>query len=252
MPDTTQLADAILNLTTYHREHEKFYALAPLQQAITLQRASLTLKTLADRWSVIKPKARESENPYAGCEDLNEALAIQQDGMLFLEGGGEPAEMEHLKRDLGTLANDFRGTGSWLTQAMNSSWESVRPLLRIPALADVLGERHRIIANDWQVAGMLELVACLIERAVEIAEQVTLTPAAVRADLSGPRNDPAYLYSAAELLDRAADIVSESTTLTHDNERRWRVFRQRVEQWTHAPAASQAAQHVVTADGAHA
>jgi hypothetical protein len=38
------------------------------------------------------------------------------------------------------------------------------------------------------------------------------------------------LWSAAELLDHAADLFSDSAGLVHDNERRWRVFRARVEQ----------------------
>jgi len=56
----------------------------------------------------------------------------------------------------------------------------------------------------------------------------------VRADLAGQRSLPPYLYSASELLDRAADLAAESATLVHDNERRWRVFRERVESITGA------------------
>lgn len=51
----------------------------------------------------------------------------------------------------------------------------------------------------------------------------------MRADLAGPRLVPGYLYSASELMDRAADLAAESAGLVHDNERRWRVFRARVE-----------------------
>jgi hypothetical protein len=50
----------------------------------------------------------------------------------------------------------------------------------------------------------------------------------VRADLAGARVDPAYLYSASELLDRAADLMAESAGLVHENERRWRIFGERV------------------------
>ena len=50
----------------------------------------------------------------------------------------------------------------------------------------------------------------------------------VRADLAGPRLLPGYLHSAAESLDRAADLAAESAVLVHDNERRWRTFRTRV------------------------
>jgi hypothetical protein len=116
-------------------------------------------------------------------------------------------------------------------QAMCGSWEVARLLLQIRAFADVLGERHRIVANDWLSASMQSLISLLIGRALEILERMECSPQAVRADLSsGQRIFPGYLYSASELLDRAADLVSESATLVHDNERRWRVFRGRLEE----------------------
>jgi hypothetical protein len=46
-PET--LFETVLNPFRFHREHEKFYAEAPLEQAASLQRASRTLKTLAER-----------------------------------------------------------------------------------------------------------------------------------------------------------------------------------------------------------
>ena len=55
---------------------------------------------------------------------------------------------------------------------------------------------------------------------------IDVSPAAVRDDIAGPSNYPNYLLSASELLDRAADLASESAILVHDNERRWRAFRQ--------------------------
>jgi hypothetical protein len=137
-----------------------------------------------------------------GSEDLNEASTIQHTGVLFMEGEEEPAEITALKRDLETLATSF-GEG---------------------------GERHRIMANDWLSANMQSLISLLIGRALEVLERVEFSPQAVRADLRGQRVFPGYLYSASELVDRAADLVSESATLVHDNERRWRVFRGRVEE----------------------
>ncbi len=93
-----------------------------------------------------------------------------------------------------------------------------------------MGERHRIIANDWLSANIQSLISLLIGRALEVLERVEFSPQAVRADLRGQRVFPGYLYSAPERVDRAADLVSESATLVHDNERRWRVFRGRVEE----------------------
>lgn len=84
-----QMLEAVLNLSRFHREHEKkFYSQAPLEQAIGLQRASRTLKTLAGRWQEVGPTEHAVPNPFAGAEDLNEVAAIQADGVLFIGGGG--------------------------------------------------------------------------------------------------------------------------------------------------------------------
>ena len=228
-PATGPPLTAILNLSRYHREHEEFYARAPLEQAIDLQRAARTLTTLADRWGGTAPGGATVVGArFAGCEDLNEPAAIQADGVLFMEGEGEPAELVRLKRDLGVIADDYAATGAWLAEAMEASWGAAAGL-RHPGLADLLGERHRIIANDWQAAGLSTLVGRLARRAADLLSPLDLSSEGVRTDLAGPRNLPGYLYSTAELLDRAADLVAESAMLVHDNERRRRVFRARVE-----------------------
>ena len=226
MPDPQQFLDIVLNQSKYHHEHEKFYAQAPFQQAIALHQASRVLMTLADRWRVVEARTPQPGNPYLGCEDLNETATIQHDGVLFLEGGGEPTEITRLKRDLRSIAEDYAETGLWLANAMQASWQVALPLLHVPAL----GERHRIIMNDWQSAQLQSLISTVIKRALEILDCVDFAPPAIRADLTGPRIFPEYLYAASELIARAADMVSESACLVHDSERRWRVFRQRVQQ----------------------
>ncbi len=246
-PHIQQFLDVVLNLSKYHREHEKFYAQVPLRKALDLQHASRVLKTLADRWQAVLPTPPHVANPLLGCEDLNEPVAIQESGVLFLEGEGEPPELARLKRDLRTMAQDFGETGRWLAQAMRSSWEATRPLLQVPALASVLGERHRIMMNDWQAADASALIATILTRTLEILDHVDFTPKAVRADLTSDRVFPAYLYSAAEMIDRAADLASASASLTHDNDRRWRVFHDRVHELSGSigerPGPSAAAPH---------
>jgi hypothetical protein len=223
------LVETISNLAVYHREHEKYYAKAPLQQAINMQHASGVLKTFADRWRMINPEKPQEGSSYLGCEDLNETASIQSYGVLFMEGEGEPPEISRLKRDLNIMADDFDDTGRWLSEAMQASWEVVISLIQYPVLASVLGERHRIIANDWQAANLSSLISKLLRRSVAILEKVDFSPAAIRNALYVSQNVTAYLYSASELIDRAADLASESATLVHDNERRWRVFRLQVE-----------------------
>jgi hypothetical protein len=76
------------------------------------------------------------------------------------------------------------------------------------------------------------LIARLLRRALDIIGRVDFSPAALRADLAGERTSAAYLYSASELLDRVADLAVQSASLVHDNERRWRIFRERVAELT--------------------
>jgi hypothetical protein len=229
-PNTSDspLLEAILNLSTFHREHEKFYASSPREFAVTLQRHARTLQSLADKWTVAEPSTRSPLNPYEGAEDLNSPAAIQLDGVLFMEGEGRPTEITHLIRDLRTAAQDQRETGDWLATAMRASWDMATSLVAIDGLADVLGERHRIIANDWQAAQLNELMSHLLDRAAHILERVDFAPAALRADLAADGVYISLLYSAAEIISHASDLCSASAGLVHDNERRWRTFHQRV------------------------
>jgi hypothetical protein len=224
------LLEAMMNLTKFHREHEKFYAASPREFAVTLQRHARTLQALADQWSTTEASTRAVLSPYEGAEDLNSPAALQLDGVLFLEGEGRPAEISRLIRDLRNAAEDQKATGEWLDKAMESSWAVAAVLIEIGDLADMLGERHRIIANDWQAATMNSVQSHLIDRAADILEHVDFTPAALRADLADGRVSTGLLYSAAEMISHAADLCCDSAGLVHDNERRWRTFRHRVGQ----------------------
>jgi hypothetical protein len=233
-PETDPMLHAMLNLSAFHREHEKFYATEPREQAVKLQRHSRTLSALADRWSTAEPARVTPFSPFEGAADLNEPSALQLDGVLFMEGEGEPPEIAHLIRDLRTAADDLLGAGDWLSAAMQAQWDVVAALLEIDGLADLLGDRHRIIANDWHAASMSEIGGRLLLRAADILGRVDFTPAALRADLAGGRLSSKRLHSAAELVSHAADLLSDSAGLLHDNEPRWRRFRRRVEALTAA------------------
>lgn len=224
------LLHAIMNLAAFHRDHEKFYASAPREQAVELQRHARTLLALADRWSTVAPAQPEPFSPFEGATDLNDPTALELDGVLFMEGEARPAEIDRILRDVRDTAADLHATGEWLAAAMTASWEVATALLGIDELADLLGERHRIIANDWQAAHMSALTGTVLVRAADILDQIDFSPAALRADLADARVAPRRLYSAAEMLAHAADLLSESAGLVHDNERRWRTFRARVAQ----------------------
>ena len=238
MMNKEQFETTILNLSKFHREHEKFYAQNPLEQANKLQFISRVLTTLADRWSQVEANHGEKGNPYIGCEDLNDTSTIAYVGVLFMEGEGEPQEITKMKDDIRVISEDYAKTGKWLSKAMEVSWDVAKPLIQNPLLADVLGERHRIIINDWQAAYLSYLVSELCSRATDILNHIEFVPRKIREDLNGLRSYPGYLYSAKELIDRAADLAMESATLVHDNERRWRVFRHRVAQITYDQTSS--------------
>ena len=220
------------NLSQYHREHEKYYSEAPLTDAISLQRTARTLIALAERWTAAEPAAAPVPSPFAGTPDLNDERAIETSGVLFMEGEGEPAEIARIKSELQTIAASSEQSGSWLAAAMEASWAMAEALLAYPQLADLLAERHRIIGNNWQNASTAQLIARYLRRAVSVMERIDFSPAGLRNDLVGARSAPAYLYSAAELINHAADLSAASSVLTHENERRWRIFHERIEQIT--------------------
>jgi hypothetical protein len=225
------------NLAATHREHEKFYSVSPLEQAVTWHRHARTLHALADRWSNVEPTSVTALNPFQGAADLNALTAVQLDGVLFMEGEAEPAEIAQMKSELRTSADAALAGGAWLAHAMESSWEFAEVSLDIDELADQLGERHRIIANDWHSASLNTLAGRAIHRAVDIIDRVDFSPPALRADLAGSRVAPERCFAAAELIGYAADLYSTSATVVHDTERRWRVFRARVMEMLDEPAA---------------
>ena len=74
---------------------------------------------------------------------------------------------------------------------MQASWDMAAALIGIDGLADLLGERHRIIANDWQAAHMNTLMSHLLDRAADILEQTDFTPKPCAPTSSARRSHPA-------------------------------------------------------------
>jgi len=227
-----ELLEVIANLARFHRQHEEFYSQSPLQDAIGLEAHSRVLKALAARWQEVEPQGLPLHNPFAGAEDLNAPGLTAESGVLFMEGEGEPAEIARLKREIEALASGLEETGEWLTAAMEQAWQVLGALVAYPSLAGVLGERHQIVVNDSLAADMQKLAARLLRRALDLLAQTDFAPEALRADLAGPREAPDYLLSASELIDRAADLLTDSARLVHENERRWRLFAARVAEVT--------------------
>jgi hypothetical protein len=218
------------NLARYHREHEKFYARAPLEEAASLQRTSTALRALAERWSTVEPSKPEMASPYSGAEDLNDERAVELAGILFMEGEGEPAEISRIKRELRAASEDNEQAGEWLGSAMEASWGVTATLVDYPDLASLLSERYRIISSDWRAASLAKLVGRNLDRARALIDFLDFSPVALREDLAASRSTPVYLHAACDLIDHASDLAAESAVLIHENERRWRVFRRRLDE----------------------
>jgi hypothetical protein len=233
----TPLLEAMLNLSRVHREHEKFYSSAPRQQAVILQRHARTLFALADKWTTAHPFPAPALSPFAGADDLNAKVGTQLDGVLFMEGEGRPTEITRLIADLRSTATDSIDSGQWLADAMQASWDLAATLIGIDQLAGVMGDRHRIISNDWQAAELSRLAGRILLRAADILDQIDFAPAALRTDLAHERTSPQRLYSAAEMIAHAADLISQGAGAELDSEPRWRTFRHHVQQLAGAQRA---------------
>ena len=93
---------------------------------------------------------------------------------------------------------------------MQSNWDLAPVLFDIDELADLLGERHRIIANNWQSASVMTLVGHVLDRAVDLLDHIDFTPTSLRADLAGPAVSTQHVYAAAEMIDHASDLLGHS------------------------------------------
>ena len=88
---TDPLLETVLNLSRFHREHEKRYAEAPLEDALALLRIARTLRSLGERWSEVKPRSTPSgASPFAGAEDLNDERAIESLGVCSWRARASP------------------------------------------------------------------------------------------------------------------------------------------------------------------
>jgi hypothetical protein len=95
------------------------------------------------------PVTADPFSPYEGAGDLNAPAATQLDGVLFMEGEGEPVEVAHLKRDLRSFGDDSVAAGEWLEVAMKSSWGVAEVLFEIEGLEDLWDARS---TTFWRTA----------------------------------------------------------------------------------------------------
>ena len=85
---------------------------------------------------------------------------------------GTVPSLSELRRSLWLIADEAAGNGAWLDAAMESSWDEAASLIALDEFADVIEDRHRIIANDWQAALLDGLAARMLRRALDILDSV--------------------------------------------------------------------------------
>jgi len=195
-PVPSRLDTAMSDLTRCQHDHERYYISAPRERAAVLQRHAHALLELAGRPSTSTPAEASTA-------------------------------FEALKRDLWLIGDAAEENGAWLEAAMETSWDAATSLIALDELADVIGERHRIIANDWQAALLDGLAAKLLRRAVEILASVELDPVESRYRTETTAS-ASRLKSAAAIIGRAASLLDDAAELGDDNEWRWSLVRSHV------------------------
>jgi hypothetical protein len=217
--------DAMRNIATYHREHERYYTMNQLEVAAGLARDANRLKIVADAWlRADHHRAPEGGADYAdprfqaaGCPDLNALSAIAAIGVLFMEGEREPAEIRALKGKLMGMAMGLQGAGRWLAEKMDAAWQRESVLLT-PELVDAAWPRFQTIVTNWRGSREMELVGKLLGVAVECLEKIDFSPAAVRANRE---HSGKMLRTVGWVLDLAARRLARTAANLGENDEPW-------------------------------
>jgi hypothetical protein len=223
---------ALDNIATYHREHERYYAVYKYQHAAELAREANRLKVVADIWLAPgKPAPHYPETDFdqpgfrpAGCDDLNALSAIASIGILFMEGQGEPTEIRMLKAKLGALGDGSVRAGEWLAGMMAAAWPRESVLLD-DKFANAARPRYRTIATNW--IGSLEtiLLGRLLVLAVDKLAAIDFTPRALRA---APKQAGEKLVLAARIIEQAARLEATGGVELSGNDECWTDYREQL------------------------
>jgi hypothetical protein len=231
-PAGTRNFEAMNNIASYHREHERYYTVFALEQAIELAKDSNRLKILADVWlsdEVKTPKYGDTDfnNPSfkpAGCDDLNAISSIASIGILFMEGQGEPAEIRVLKAKLAARSAGSIQSGQWLADMMTAAWSRESVLIADDTVDAVL-PRYHTIATNWTGANETVVIGRLLALANECLGKINFTPAAIRANrkLYGT-----HLLTAARILEMAMRLQAKSGINLSGNDANWTEYRAQI------------------------
>lgn len=200
----------------------------PLDGVAKVRAASRALLIVAMLWERADAIAKDVRYRQIGCVDVEKPVANPQTDALLLRAATAAAEIGDIKFAMRSLSDDFQKISVWLAKAAGASWEVAKAARSTLGCVAVLGEDHRVIAKDWLAADMNALIAGLLRAAVMVLNRLELTPTAINADLLGRRDFEASLHSAAEMLDRAGALATESGFFVDEFDQRWVSFRQQI------------------------
>ena len=174
------LLETIEDLSRFQLEHGKFYAQQPREQAVALQRHSRALCALADRWARVDATPLNAQNPYEGPKTSTPQKQFSSNGIL-VRGRRRGADRNHANQDgFPRRSSRFDQRQHLVGSGDGEKLVCNHGLLTYPQVADLLGDHHRIIANEWQAASMSSLAGRVLDRAVDLLDGIDFTQAALR------------------------------------------------------------------------
>ena len=209
-------------------EHNRMCAHWPLDCVTRIHHASHALRVVSERLAGAGSRPVAALYHQTGCIDVETSSSDPSAEGVLLRVAALPAEIQTHKLALRALADDLTRVSGWLARACGSSWDAAKVVRQKLGVTGVLGDDQRVIAKDWLAADMTALISTLLRRAVGVLDRVELTPAAISADVAGQRSYTLVVQLAAEMLERAAALATQSALFVEDFDKRWHLLRQQI------------------------
>ena len=225
MPHLDGFMQAQFGARRQERAHDRACTHWPMDGVAKIQAASRALLVIAELWEHGETLAKSRPVRPVGCIDVATFGAGPQADVMMLRAAALPDEIGALKLAIRGQSEEFERISAWLVRAARTTRVAAKAAQRPLGLVAVLSEDHRVIAKDLVAADMNALVSTLLGEALRVLDCLQLSADAINADLLGERAYEAFLHTAAEMLDRAGALATESAVFVEDVDRQWRAFR---------------------------
>jgi hypothetical protein len=194
--------ETMLNIATYHQQHERFYAHQELRIAAELQGAANTLKMLADGLAA-------------------SAHSVEVTGVV-LEDAGLPDEVRRIQRTAARYAVRYARFGQWLREKMDAGWERERVLVTSGPPDSILPRYMALVGTTFS-ADQMTVAAKLLSVVAEGLESLDLGAPAVAA---APEERAGRLQAIGRLLDQAVQAIGAQALRYGNADPWWSEYRQ--------------------------